>query len=158
VDVKLTLPYPPSANKYRRNSLGATVASAEARYYKNEVACLAKRAGIEQPNGPVVLFVNIYRPMRSGDLDNRLKLLIDALEGVAFSDDEQVIEIHARRFDDKKNPRAKLEVRAATQRSPWTGTPAGCGQIWGGACDTTASTGRPSQGSGLVSKASGPGS
>jgi crossover junction endodeoxyribonuclease RusA len=111
--VKLTLPYPPSANRYWRNYGGVTVLSAEARAYKGEAALLAKVAGTEEFTGPVVLIVDIYRPQRAGDLDNRLKLLLDALEVVAYRDDAQVVEIHARRFDDKKNPRVEIEVREA---------------------------------------------
>jgi crossover junction endodeoxyribonuclease RusA len=110
----LVLPYPPSANRYWRNYRGTTVTSAEARSYKLEVAYVARQAGIEKLSGPVALYIDIYRPRRSGDLDNRLKVLIDALQGVAYDDDDQVVEIHARRLDDKRNPRVEVEIRAAT--------------------------------------------
>lgn len=113
VNIRLVLPYPPSANRYWRNFRGNVVTSAEARSYKLEVAYLAKHVGIEKLGGPVVVFVDIYRPRRVGDLDNRLKVLLDALQGVAYDNDSQVVEVHARRFDDKQNPRAELEVRVA---------------------------------------------
>ena len=54
------------------------------------------------------------RPQRSGDLDNRLKCLLDSLNGIAWSDDGQIVEIHAYRHDDKKNPRVEIEINPAT--------------------------------------------
>lgn len=54
--------------------------------------------------------MDFYRPAKRGDLDNRIKILLDALEGIAFENDSQIIEIHARRFDDKLNPRVSIVV------------------------------------------------
>lgn len=115
--MKITLPYPPSANRYWRNYRGRMVTSAEARAYKDEVGWLAKQAGIEHLDGSVVLYVDIYRPRRSGDLDNWLKVLLDALQGVAYEDDTEVVELHARRLDDRNDPRVEVEVRAVGSTS-----------------------------------------
>lgn len=114
--MRLTLPYPPSANRYWRTVRNVVLKSKDARDYQHRVRCVALD-GIEQPKplqGPVVVTVAIYRPQRSGDLDNRLKCLLDALKGIAFEDDSQVIEIHASRFDDKSNPRAEVTVEVAS--------------------------------------------
>ncbi len=62
--------------------------------------------------GPVSVNVRVYRPARRGDLDNCLKVLLDALKGIAFVDDSQVVHIHARRYEDKANPRAEVTVSA----------------------------------------------
>lgn len=104
----MVLPYPPSTNRYWRTFRGRTVVSAEAKAYKKDVSL---KGCIPFP-GPVALTVRLYRPQRSGDLDNRLKVLCDALNGHAWHDDKQVEEIHAYRFDDKTNPRVEVEVRA----------------------------------------------
>jgi len=106
--LKVTLPYPPSANAYWRNVKGRVVVSAEARAYKAKVALLLRCKPV---SGPVALVANMYRPARRGDLDNTLKVLGDALNGLAWVDDSQVVEIHAYRHDDKANPRAEVEVR-----------------------------------------------
>jgi crossover junction endodeoxyribonuclease RusA len=109
----MTLPYPPSANTIWRNYRGVTVTSQEAQAYKNTVGWLAREAGVVMLAGDVVFSVDIFRPRQVGDLDNRLKLLLDSLNGVAWNDDSQIVEIHARRFDDKRNPR--VEVTVATK-------------------------------------------
>lgn len=111
---RLTLPYPVSANRYWRNVSGRMVRSAQATAYKEAVGYLCNLAGIEPLEGDVRLALDLYRPRRSGDLDNFLKVLGDALQGHAYVDDKQVVEIHARRFDDKHNPRVEVEVCDAT--------------------------------------------
>lgn len=113
--MKFTLPYPPTVNLYwRRNRQGVTHLSEDARKFKT----LAKLKALSQlprdkrapPAGAVGLEIDVYRPRRSGDLDNTLKALLDALCGIAYLDDAQVVEIHARRFDDKGNPRVEVNV------------------------------------------------
>jgi len=106
---KLVLPYPPSANRYWRNFRGRTVLSEEARAYKS---LIQDKVG-EQPmlKGPLVIALLMYRPQKSGDLDNRIKVAIDSLQGVLFEDDKQIVEIHAYRRDDKNNPRVEVEIR-----------------------------------------------
>lgn len=55
------------------------------------------------------MVIRVYRPQRRGDLDNTMKAILDSLSGLLYVDDKQVIEIHAKRFDDKKNPRVEIE-------------------------------------------------
>lgn len=111
--MKLTLPYPPSTNVMYRNYRGVTVTSGEAAAYKIEAGYLARQQGVELLHGPVKASLDFYRPQRSGDLDNRLKCTLDALNGIAWADDGQIVEIHARRFDDAKNPRVELVIESA---------------------------------------------
>lgn len=108
--MRITLPMSPSVNRYWRSCRGRVFLSAEAKAYKNTVAALAASRGLQPLQGAIVLKVDIYRERRSGDLDNRLKAIQDALNKIAFDDDSQIVEIHARRFEDKKNPRVEVEV------------------------------------------------
>lgn len=108
--IRIVLPMPPSANRYWRNYRGVTVSSEEARAYKREVAYLARQAGIQPVHGPLRVTLHFYRPRRAGDLDNRIKVGIDALNGLAWADDAQIVELHCYRRDDKKNPRMEVEV------------------------------------------------
>jgi crossover junction endodeoxyribonuclease RusA len=111
--MKLTLPVPPSANRYWRTVQGRVYVSTEARRYRVDVHLRALTEGMRKPlTGPVVVSATIYRERKTGDLDNRLKVLLDALKGVAFIDDDQVVEIHARREDDRANPRAEVRIEA----------------------------------------------
>lgn len=109
--IHLTLPYPPSANVYWRAWKGRMLVSREARAYKAGVLARCKLMRLGKPlTGAVALFVRVYRPRRVGDLGNRLKVLEDALQGIAFEDDDQVIEVHMWREDDKENPRVEVTV------------------------------------------------
>jgi crossover junction endodeoxyribonuclease RusA len=108
--VSLVLPMPPSANRYWRTYRNVVVVSDEARAYKTGVKESAKEQGAFILSGPVAVYVDVYRSRKAGDLDNRLKVALDALKGVAFEDDAQVVEIHARRFDDKNNGRIEITI------------------------------------------------
>lgn len=113
LSVSLTLPYPPSTNRYYRNVGGHMVLSAEGRAYKKAVADAALVAGVRTPfDGSVGVAVSVYRPQKSGDLDGRLKGLLDSLQGALYLNDSQVVEIHAYRYDDRANPRAVVCVTA----------------------------------------------
>ena len=108
--MNLTLPYPPSANRYWRHSNNRTYRSHEAVKYINQVGKLCSDAGIVPTAETVKVTVEIYRPAKRGDLDNTLKVLLDSLCGYAFKDDSQVVEIHAMRFDNKLDPCAVVTV------------------------------------------------
>jgi crossover junction endodeoxyribonuclease RusA len=114
VAVSLLLPYPPSANRYWRYVHGHPVVSAEAKAYRDAAGMVARHQGIAPFTGPVAVTIHLYRPQKSGDLDNRVKILLDAMKGVAFNDDDQVTELHAWLHDDKANPRAEVEIRQVT--------------------------------------------
>ncbi|MDX2015578.1 MAG: RusA family crossover junction endodeoxyribonuclease [Myxococcaceae bacterium] len=114
----LVLPYPPSANNYWRSVavragpkwVARVLKSEEARSYQKAVA--AQLAGLAPETSEVVVEFHVYRPRRIGDLDNALKVLMDALKGFAFVDDSQVVQLSAHRHDDKQNPRVEVWVGA----------------------------------------------
>lgn len=108
---EFTLSMPPSANRlWRMDKRGFMRKSEAAKDYYHEVALIGMAAGIEIIKGEISVTLKIYRARRAGDLDNRIKPLLDALQGVAFMDDKQVIEIHAFRYEDKENPRVEVTI------------------------------------------------
>ena len=110
--MKLVLPMPPSANDYWRFVNGRVLVSSDARQYKETAGWLAKSAGLSEPmTGEVAVTLHVYRRQKSGDLDNRIKVLLDSLRGVIYQDDSQVVEIHAYRHEDRYDPRVEVEVR-----------------------------------------------
>jgi crossover junction endodeoxyribonuclease RusA len=112
--LKLTLPYPPSSNRYWKVWRGRAVVSAEAKSYKQGVRLRALTEGFRKPLAcPLVLSLVVYRPRKAGDLSNRIKVLEDALNGIAWIDDKQIVEIHARREDDASNPRVEVRIEEA---------------------------------------------
>ncbi len=110
-EIKLILPYPPSSNTLYATFRGRRITSAIGRKFKSDIALLARQQGARLLNGDLSVTFRVFRPIRRGDLDNRLKISQDALKGICFEDDRQIIEIHAFRFDDKANPRIEIEVK-----------------------------------------------
>ena len=106
----LILPYPPSSNRYWRNFRGRMVRSAEAEAYNSSVGWYCNLKGIAPVAGSVAVVMNFYRPAKMGDLDNRIKICLDALQGYAYENDKQIVEIHAYRREDKKEPRVEIEI------------------------------------------------
>lgn len=104
------LPYPPSANRYWRIFRGRPVTSSEARLYKANAKVSLSARCFEPLSGPLSLFVGVYRPARRGDLDNTLKVVLDACNGFLWNDDSQIVDIFASRYEDKENPRVELAV------------------------------------------------
>ncbi len=112
-------PEPPSANRWWRNVNGRMVTSREARAYKHDTALRALAAGFKTPlTGPVRVEITWWRGRKSGDLDKRIGVLLDALQGVCYESDSQITEIHAFRKDDPKNPRVMVRVSSAPALSP----------------------------------------
>lgn len=59
--------------------------------------------------GKIWLSVALFWPtLRNHDLDN-IKSLLDACTGILWLDDGQVVELHIRKFYDKKNARVEME-------------------------------------------------
>lgn len=110
--MKLILPEPPSMNRYWRSFRGRMVKSAEGRAYCHLIATLRHDQG-----DPLVLPLSVsirwYRGRKAGDLDNRAKVVLDALQGVAYTNDSQIVELHMYRAEDKHNPRVEVTVDAA---------------------------------------------
>lgn len=108
--IEITLPTPPSANRYWRTYRGRTVVSEDAKIYKTTVGWLARAAVTEPLRGDVSVTLNWHRPARRGDLDNVAKVTLDALQGIVYDNDSQIVELHAYRHDDKDNPRMVVRV------------------------------------------------
>lgn len=107
----VVLPYPPSANRYWRKTRGGRIyKSNKASTYQANAKAIALADGLRPLAGRVAVTLRVFRPIKRGDLDNRIKVVLDALQGVAFDDDKQVYELHAYLDDDKSNPRVVVTV------------------------------------------------
>lgn len=99
----LRLGYPVSANRYWRTLRGRTVRSSEADAYKDGVRRVAWQAGVVALADPVVVRITLHpKQTKRGvasrtrmDLDNCIKVTLDALNGVAYRDDCQVVKLVA---------------------------------------------------------------
>jgi Holliday junction resolvase RusA-like endonuclease len=116
--MRLELPLPPMANKYWRYWRGRVVSSPEAARYKQGVRLRALTLGLKKPlEGPVCVFLTVYRKRRAGDLDGFQKILLDSLQGIAYVNDSQIAELHALRLEDPEQPRVVVTVEPMTTTS-----------------------------------------
>jgi Holliday junction resolvase RusA-like endonuclease len=98
-------PYPPSVNSMYRHAGRFTYKSAAAKAYVNALqGAFLQRYGAMpvQLTGALKLTLDVYRPQKRGDLDNIFKGVQDSMNEFLFTDDSQIIEIHARRYDAPK--------------------------------------------------------
>jgi crossover junction endodeoxyribonuclease RusA len=138
----VTLPYPPSANRYWRTrvvkNLAMTYVSPEAKAYKTEVGWRVRAAGMRSPiKGRVAVAYTLYpkRPLdyqtrqrklgaawhdtvQCIDLDNAQKVLLDALKGVAFEDDVWVRRITAERAEPDGEARLVVTITPIVTAAP----------------------------------------
>ena len=99
---KLILPLSPGTNRMWRNFRGVTVLSKEAKEFKQAVAVLARTHGAYSPlQGEVMVDIAYHpkarkketdKPLRRLDCDAHIKPTLDALIGIAYLDDYQVVD------------------------------------------------------------------
>lgn len=127
--IRLTLPYPISANRYWASRvvknkvtgkpMPMVYVTGDAEAYKESVGWVCKAAGIRAPlAGRVAIAVQLYphrpqdwaaRQRKHGaawddtvqclDIDNANKVLLDALKGVAIEDDKWVRRLQSERME-----------------------------------------------------------
>lgn len=108
-----TLPWPPSLNRIWRNGVGATYKSSEAKAYGWAVVAALSGRDIQPMTGNIAVCLDLYRPSKRGDIDNYAKVLLDYLQGRVYENDNQIVELHITRRDDKHNPRVEVIVQEA---------------------------------------------
>lgn len=108
--VTLTLPEPPSANDYYRVTGSRVYRTREAKAYVADVRTRMSIARVQKIAGSVDLRFVWYRPSRVGDLDNRNKILLDALKHGAFGDDAKVRRLMCELSDDEPR-KARVDVQ-----------------------------------------------
>ncbi|MBA4285455.1 MAG: RusA family crossover junction endodeoxyribonuclease [Xanthomonadaceae bacterium] len=139
--IRLTLPYPCSANRYWRTAVVAgrvsTFVSGEAKQYRRDVelAWMQAYGARAAATGPLTLTLALHGPCpqdwakrerkegpnwwldaRCIDLGNAEKVVADALQGLAYADDKQLVEQHKfKRPPDERGARVEIWIE------PWGG-------------------------------------
>lgn len=114
----ITLPYGPSTNTYWNIFRNRFIVSREGRAYKKVVHEIARKSGVDPFTGDVDVRIDLYRPQASGDIDGRLKPVLDVLAadkkagfpGFAYINDKQIPHLDVYRHDDPVNPRVQIQV------------------------------------------------
>ena len=113
----IQLPYPPSLNRYLRHT-GRTYKTADALSYQRRVSMAGTAAGMKPLQGDVALMLTLHPKLTkkgkaSGsciDLDNSLKVALDALQGVAYHNDSQVKRLVAEVGEPVQNGGLSIQV------------------------------------------------
>ncbi len=82
--------------------------------YERLVGWVARCAGCKPTKRPVKVWLYIYHRGKM-DADNVCKSILDGLNGVAFEDDDQVVELHIwkSKVKNKSEERVEIEIREA---------------------------------------------
>lgn len=117
--VDLVLPWPPSVNAIWRS---LAVGNGRARVVKSKgyrewreraVEVVSGVWRVEPYLGPVSVTVRLYGPSRRRyDIDNKVKALLDALQGVILEDDDQVDRLLVQRGEHRKGGAVWLTVES----------------------------------------------
>lgn len=109
---KVELPFPPSGNRYWRVSGKRIVKSREAFIYQNTVRLIVTKKRRVFYEGRLIAHVELYPPDdKPRDLDNHVKILLDALETAeVFCNDSQIDIL----LVERKEIKAELPVAVVT--------------------------------------------
>lgn len=111
--VKFTVVGEPRSKQRPRVVRGRAYTPKETVAAEKAVAVAYREASEHLFEHQVVVSIDFYNGnRRRRDIDNMAKLVMDALNGVAFVDDFQVVELNLRKFFTDKE-RARTEVRLA---------------------------------------------
>lgn len=117
-EICFDLPWPPSANRYWRNFRGRMVISKEAREYRTRIGY--QKSQLPQVKSGARLEINMlaYPPdRRKRDIDNLIKITLDALEkGLGFNDC-QVDKLSIERKEVVENGLMNLKIREIKNES-----------------------------------------
>jgi crossover junction endodeoxyribonuclease RusA len=97
----IVFPYPISANKYWRSIGNRVLVSREGRQFKGLVKASWSMLGLPKLEGPLELYLRLHPKMNKDgtasrvciDLGNSEKVISDALNGLAWDDDKQLVRI-----------------------------------------------------------------
>ena len=122
--ITLTLPWPPSVNKYWRhtfvNRRFTVLLSAEARRYKDNVlyVVVARHAQLHL-SCPVAVHISLYpRNRMTRDIDNYSKGLLDALTYAGVWQDDKLVRYMTVRMCDPVPQRGKCVVTICAYEAP----------------------------------------
>ena len=116
--LRFTVAGPPQPKERARRGKGGRWYTPErTRSYEARVrwlcAAAASRAGWARGPGAAyaVDLAMFFGDARRRDVDNATKAILDALNGVAWLDDSEVVELSVRRAIDRSTPRVEVEIR-----------------------------------------------
>ena len=111
--ITLELPIPPSVNHYYGRRGVQNYLAKSGKVFRHMVATAVNEAGYRGYFGDKRLVIDavLHLPSRAGDIDNRLKPLLDALEKAElFDNDRQVDSLKVKRGEREKPGKCVVRV------------------------------------------------
>ena len=68
--------------------------------------------------GDVKVNIDFYFKDKRMDIDNAIKSILDCVTGIAWNDDRQIIELHARKFLDREKPSVVISIESFSKTPP----------------------------------------
>lgn len=94
-----------------RSRRGQHFTAPRTREHKAKIQVCAKAARIPRLLGPVKLAVTFFRDSAQPcDIDNLAKAVQDALNGIAYGDDRQIVALVAVKAISREHPRTEIEI------------------------------------------------
>ncbi len=114
--MNITLPFPPSLNRYYRTFKGRILIAADGRRYRTDVELVVLLAKVETfGESAVGVEIEAWMPdARKRDVDNLLKGVLDGMTHAGiWQDDSQIDYLSIRRMGiDRERPRLDITVTA----------------------------------------------
>ena len=110
--IHLTLPFPPSVNRYWRHVGRRTLLSREGRRFRERVCAQLAGRGLVPLAGALAVSIDLHPPdRRSRDADNFLKGPLDALEHAGlYENDSQIVHLDVDKRDPVRGGRAVVRI------------------------------------------------
>lgn len=118
---RITLPLPTRLNEAYHPLPGGRgiYKSAKAKEWEAEAAWTAVAQGATCHSAGEELEVWIVQyQVRHADIDSRLKVLLDGMQGILWENDRQIRRIHVENRIDRKSPRLELTVALFQEKTP----------------------------------------
>jgi crossover junction endodeoxyribonuclease RusA len=108
---RFTIPGNPIPWERARSRGGQHFTAPRTRAHKTLVQAHARKARVPKLSGPVKLTATFYRASAHAcDVDNLAKTIQDALNGLAYGDDRQIVWLTAVKSIDREHPRTEVEL------------------------------------------------
>lgn len=118
--IAFTIPLDPIPLARPKFSHGRAYLPPRSRSYRQAVQALVRtlltRNKISFLTGELFCCVKFFRRFKPsapnfGDIDNHVKAILDALQGLLFDDDRQIVSVDASKLKDTKSPRTEIAFR-----------------------------------------------
>ena len=114
-------PFPKERPRYKKD-VGISYTPPKSKAVEKDIGILYTVQGGEKIEGPVSIDLKFYlkkpkkpkydEPLKRPDMDNLIKTVLDALNGIAYDDDKQIVRISAEKHWAEDQPRTEISVKS----------------------------------------------